>query len=306
MDKNTFSKAVALGLAVLCVVLVGCSKKPKTVNSETLDENHLQPVEKVIMSGSYGYIDKGGYAMLAYNGDIEAENIDIPSSIDGLPVRELKEYLFANCEKLKTVTIPDGVQEIGKYVFVECDKLEIIRIPEGVKSVNEGLFKYCKSLKTVELPQSLTHIEDYAFAGCGAMEYIYIPESVKFIGTHAFSGCNPNLQSNKELNIVQNTYYGITGTFPECEEWTKNIIMYDDNEDGVFTVVVNDLEPGVYEFKVRANGEWTDSWGSLNKGETYNSQENCTVIVEKRGSVEIDFDTSGEDSKLWNVYSKIL
>ena len=312
MKRSKITNRILLFAFIILIFCInsGCNKK--TTKDMSISSSSSVPVssqsfdDNIIISGKYGYVDKGEYAMLAYYDDVDAVNIDIPAEINGLPVKELKEYLFSNCDKLVSVNIPSSINVIGNYVFVECSSLKKVAVPEGVKTINEGVFKYCSSLSEINLPKSLTRIEDYAFAGCIALESIYIPENVSFINEHAFSGCVNLKTSNVKLNIVTDTTYGITGTFPQCSSWTKDIIMSDKNNDGIYEAVINDLEPDVYEFKIRSNGEWTDSWGDIENGVTYNSQKNCSILLESKASVEVSFNTNFEDKKKWVVSVKKL
>ncbi|MFQ9095094.1 MAG: leucine-rich repeat protein [Ruminococcus sp.] len=56
--------------------------------------------------------------------DENAEEVVIPSEIEGKPVLEIGEGAFQFCEKLTSVEIPDTVQTIGKNAFWSCHKLQ--------------------------------------------------------------------------------------------------------------------------------------------------------------------------------------
>ena len=55
--------------------------------------------------------------------DENAEEVVIPSEIEGKPVLEIGEGAFQFCEKLTSVEIPDTVQTIGKNAFWSCRKI---------------------------------------------------------------------------------------------------------------------------------------------------------------------------------------
>ena len=303
--------ALFLVLFMLVGCFSGCRRKKKKMTSETTDYSQTASEQnsnqKITVKDNFGYVDKGGYAELVYYaGDMEATKIDIPSTIDGLPVRELREYIFADCNKTTDINIPDGITYIGKYAFVSCEMLRSVSIPDGITELNEGLFKYCSSLENVVLPESLKTIGDYVFAGCSSLEKINIPQSVEVIEDHAFSGCINLKDSNIPIDISEEVTYGVTGTFPECRDWTRDILLSDDDNDGIYTTVITGLNKGIYEFKVRANGEWTDSWGDLENGITYNSQLNCSIELTGKSDIEISFDTTGSDRNIWTVYRKVL
>ena len=53
-------------------------------------------------------------------------DVIIPESIDGIPVREIADGAFRNCEGMMNVTIPSSIQKIGEDAFFACDSLASI------------------------------------------------------------------------------------------------------------------------------------------------------------------------------------
>ena len=310
MKKSIRRLSVLLAAALLAEVCTsGCSlltqsnlngpaSGPEVSDSEKSDAN------KVIIENDFGYVVKDGYAMIVYYaGDLSATEVNIPATIGGYPVRENKEYLLSDMVSLKKLTIPQGVTEIGKYAFVSCESLEELTFPEGLTALSEGVCKYCKSLKVVTIPSTLTSVGDYAFAGCSSLETAIFPDGVNKseVPQNAFSGCTSLRNCNLDIQVQTAVSYGITGTFPQCKEWTTDIPLTDEDGDGIFTVVISGLPAMSYQFKVRVNGEWTDSWGELDDGVTYNSQNNCNVEVKENETLFVYFDTTVGDRNLWPV-----
>ena len=66
------------------------------------------------------------------------------------------------------------------------------------------------------------------------------------------------------------------------------------------------LQPGDYEFKVRAynDGTWSESYGAYEEefDRTNNSQTNIKVTLTKPSVIEVILDTTGEDSEIWPIY----
>lgn len=100
---------------------------------------------------------------------------------------------------------------------------------------------------------------------------------------------------------VKDHTVGITGAFPECETWTKDIAMTDDDGDGVYTAEITGQAAGEYEFKVRLDASWDFSWGEYEwedgsgnpADRTQNSQTNCKVTVAAETDViKVTFDTT--------------
>ena len=92
---------------------------------------------------------------------------------------------------------------------------------------------------------------------------------------------------------AQAATYGIIGSMTD---WTTDIPMTptDIGYEGSFTV-----EPGTYEFKVRANGTWDDSWGVYEEDfdRTYNSQTNVKVKVDSKTRFTVCLNTYTSDDK---------
>ena len=99
---------------------------------------------------------------------------------------------------------------------------------------------------------------------------------------------------------------GIVGDFTKWGT-EPDIVMTDPDGDGVYIGVVRDLTAGEYEFKVRSDSNWDDSWGEYIEEEdkTFNSLTNCSVTVDYKADVYITLDTNGDDCVVWpvSVYS---
>jgi hypothetical protein len=60
--------------------------------------------------------------------------------------KKIGEYAFCHCDKLESITIPDGVTHIGKCAFWNCEKLKDVIIPESVVYIGEDAFGRCNNL----------------------------------------------------------------------------------------------------------------------------------------------------------------
>ena len=132
---------------------------------------------------------------------------------------------FANCDNLKSVTIPDSVTTIADMAFSGCINLTSATIPASVKSIGDLVFDRCKNLKGVStgkenteaatengilfngdktvlirfppqreghytIPDSVTTIAGSAFADCTKLTSVTLPDSVTTIGRQAFRRCS--------------------------------------------------------------------------------------------------------------------
>ncbi len=185
-----------------------------TDNSDVSDApSYLGVVEAKGLTFKLTEIDgKPCYSVSCLSEKDAITEVDIPSSVNDLPVRSIDDYAFHLCESLTSVTIPDGVTAIGTCAFYgctgltsltipdsvtsigfsafgNCSSLTSINIPDGVTTIDGWLFNDCKSLTAITLPESITGISDIAFAGCTGLTSINIPAGVTSIGSSAFYEC---------------------------------------------------------------------------------------------------------------------
>ena len=114
-------------------------------------------------------------------------------------VTKIGESAFMECQSLASVTIPSSVTEIGEFAFAQCQSLASVTIPNSVTSIGEYAFNECTSLKQINIPDSVTSIGTGAFKECKSLASVTIPNSVTEIGEMAFAQC----QSLKEVTVPE-------------------------------------------------------------------------------------------------------
>ncbi len=152
------------------------------------------------------------------------------------------EYAFLGCEKLTSISFPQGVTNIGSYVFANCRNLSSITIPYSVTSIGNAAFSGCSSLASITIPNSVTSIGEQAFYGsrlssvvipnsvtsianktfgdCSSLVSIVIPNSVTSIGQLAFTHC-----SSLKSVVIPNSVTSIgAGAFVACSSLTSVVI----------------------------------------------------------------------------------
>ena len=179
-------------------------------------------------------------------------SVVLPSS-----VRSIGEWAFADCPKLESVTIADGVRpqnhgedwEIGSRAFYGCSSLKRVDIPEGVKYIRNEAFYGCTSLADVTLPDSVMYIENSAFWNCRSLKSVNFPEAVwsseydelrggvRSIGSGAFSGCSSLTSAILPSSLESIGEYAFTDCYrlkevvlPRCVfiEGLENVFRYFD------------------------------------------------------------------------------
>lgn len=132
----------------------------------------------------------------------------------------INNFVFQNCDSLKSVSIPGGIVSIGPDLFYNCVNLTSVEIENGIKEIGQGMFSGCEKLETVVIPDSVLSIGYGAFVGCSNLKSISIGSSVSFIGNDAFHGC----RSLTEI-VIPNSVTGIGwNIFAGCESLQTVVI----------------------------------------------------------------------------------
>ena len=80
--------------------------------------------------------------------------------------------LDAKVTDITSCSIHNDTKYIHSAAFYKCQKLESITIPEGVTGMGEQAFDQCASLTSVTLSKSITRFGGYAFRGCASLTSI--------------------------------------------------------------------------------------------------------------------------------------
>ena len=126
------------------------------------------------------------------------ESVILPSTL-----RRIEYRAFHNCEKLKSISLPEGLEFIGPTCFRQS-ALESVKLPASLRMISQFAFAKCSNLKTVKFSEGLEVLgvgedtdkdllcED-AFDG-SAIESVQLPSTLRRIEYNAFDSCE-NLKS---------------------------------------------------------------------------------------------------------------
>ena len=68
----------------------------------------------------------------------------------------------------------DHLEYVPEYYMYDTDKLKTLSLREGIKSIGVGAFGEISSLNFVRLPASCKHVAAYAFANCYNLKKVII------------------------------------------------------------------------------------------------------------------------------------
>ncbi len=169
-----------------------CNKSLVTeiIQSGTCGENLTWTLDKVgtlIISGTGVMTDYNSYSFAPWSSNRSA----IKKAVIENGVTSIGGYVFYDCQKLTSVTIPDSVTNIGEDAFARCFSLISVTFGENsqLMSIGSSAFNSCFSLTSVTIPDSVTSIGDWAFGQCTSLTSVTIPDSVTSIGDKAFYNC---------------------------------------------------------------------------------------------------------------------
>ena len=206
--KKALKNVLCLSLAsMIALFAAGCGNKgntsTKNSNSSVVSEKENNNDAASASDYKISYDDNGKTVTIDYCKNKKAKIYDIPSEIENRKVVAISDKAFdfdaveeiivpstvekigessvTFTNKLKKVTLNEGVKEIGECCFAYNDSLNEVTIPSTLKTISLGAFLDCVLLEKISLPEGVERIEEAAFAGCIKLKEIHIPGSVTFI-----------------------------------------------------------------------------------------------------------------------------
>lgn len=193
----------------------------------------------------------------AFRNCISLKSIAIPSK-----VTTLNPYTFYNCKSLVKAVLPENLTRIGYYVsggteklsssggyvFAHCENLAEINIPESVKWIQNYSFLNCKSLRTIDLNVANGQLGEGAFAHCESLETVTLCADLKTLPSKAFIYCyslsdihtaGATGETANVADLSQITSFG-SNAFQHCTGLKKVTL----STDSSFTALSNSLFDG--------------------------------------------------------------
>jgi len=198
-------------------------------------------------SGVYGDFEYniGGYpesvSINKYNGN--KENVVIPNTIEGKPVKYIYDNAFSWNESIKSVVIPDTVIWINYEAFYKCKNLTKVTFPQNLERIDIRAFAYT-NLSSIIIPGHRrevvegvivgTSISANAFSVCENLKTVILEDGVDYIGSNAFSFCSKlttisipdnvrEIQPSSFYEANKVEIYGIEGSYAQKYAKENNI-----------------------------------------------------------------------------------
>ena len=171
------------------------SDKALTVAVGAAGDSYVMPDEDLTLYAAwegaapvYSFLWEQRGESIAVTGTKNVAEVEIPATINGLPVTAIDEYAFSGDTALSSLILPDGLTEIGSFAFFGCG-LAAAELPETLTSVESYAFGACPNLSNVSWPASVPKLSAGVFSGDSALTELTLPEGVTVIGDYALEGC---------------------------------------------------------------------------------------------------------------------
>jgi len=173
--------------------------------------------------------------------------VNIPSTIESLPVDSIGAKSFYSCRNLISVTISTNVTIIESDAFSDCSRLTGVMIPNSVIGIGDRTFRFCHNLTNITIGAGVTSIGGYAFWGAG-LTSIAIPNNVTRLGFGAFKSCVnlTNVTIGSGVTSIGNEAFG------SCSNLIS-IMVADDNPS--YSIVNNVLTEKKPTISTRSSNE---------------------------------------------------
>lgn len=118
--------------------------------------------------------------------DIKCAEVPERIMLDGreLPISKIGDCAFANCKKLRSIRLPDGI-DIGKSAFLGCTSLEKIEA-RSFGDIEDNAFFGCSSLR--EIPLLDGWVRSNSFYGCSALDEVTLGNGFHSYSPSIFAG----------------------------------------------------------------------------------------------------------------------
>lgn len=247
MLKAIYLKKLSIFMAVVMMLCI-LTATPFTVsaaetnafNYEYIEDNYVMITEYTGSSKSVTIPAKiDGYEVYAVDSDMFNESSNIESIKVSNGIEFINSYAFANCQNLKSVSIPESVVYIGdgilngtayynnssnwlnnvlyagKYAIKVKDNVQSVSLKHGTIGIASLAAFYCNKLTAFTIPDTVKYISDAAIYCCEKMKSITLPYGLEYIGFWSVGFTGPSDYGEPPTKISDFRVVGASGTLAE-------------------------------------------------------------------------------------------
>lgn len=174
----------------------------------------------------------------------------IPEKIGGKTITTINQNVFANCDKIKSVSFPKTLISVQQNAFTNCAELQAVEFADGGTRCYNAAFDQCNKLSKVTilggvvkhnlcyafssyrqlhiseiiLCEGVTKIESSAFYNFSDITKISIPATVTDISQYAFKNC----ENLKTVEFKKGSVTIGNPVFYDCNQITELRILSGD------------------------------------------------------------------------------
>ncbi|HQC74223.1 MAG TPA: leucine-rich repeat domain-containing protein, partial [Bacilli bacterium] len=131
----------------------------------------------------------GGLQIVNYKLKDSGTEVVIPLWYNGERITQIGYNAFKESQKLKKVTISDGLLWINSGAFEDCIALEEFKFGPKITHIEHDTFSGCTALSFIDIDAPIVEIKMNAFNGCTNLENVEFPQSLEMIRWGAFEDC---------------------------------------------------------------------------------------------------------------------
>lgn len=226
-------------------------------------------------------------------------NTTITSIIIGEGIKEISASVFANCNNVAFLALPNTLETIGAGAFTDLWYVETLVVPASVTSIGAGAFAGMERLSSIEVEEAntmyyskgnclITKAEEHRTLVLGCNNSVIPQEdNIQIIGNNAFEDCK----------------YGLTQLRIPSTVHTIGSYAFDDCKDIVWMTIPASVEIKAYAFKgctgltnIYYEGASIDEWNQNVRIYVEKDHNSNHLLLRVKKACQGDWEWTSEDT----------
>lgn len=220
-------KGLAFILA-LCMAISGVFASAPGCNTVKARESEGDTWVEHTDGNGYWYreMEGGGIEITAFMGPTADEDgegselveLAVPAALDGKKVVRIGTEAYVGTvgycrDRIRKITVPEGITSIGVSAFSGCQKLEELILPDSLTSLEESIVSSC-GLAEITIPKGVVSVRENTFEGCDALR------AIRVAGDNSVYAAQDGILYNKAKTTLLCCPQGLSGSFTIPENVT--------------------------------------------------------------------------------------